>query len=141
MVKLIFRVLPALLFLIGCSSIPEYIGTKSSNNAVLVGRILPNIFSALANNSATTVLIKGKVANKFYLEPGVHVVEVRSTSLSLFSPLGARTQLSIAVEGGRKYKITSTPSITTGTVSFFLFDITNKEEKLLTKTVVRGYLR
>jgi hypothetical protein len=34
-----------------------------------------------------TVVVNGKIANKFYLKPGEHFVEVHSQSLSVFSPL------------------------------------------------------
>jgi hypothetical protein len=37
----------------------------------------------------------------------------------------------ITLEAGKKYKITSTSSITTSTVSFYLFDVTGEKEKLL----------
>lgn len=140
MIKLIFRTLPILFFLIGCSSIPEYIGTKSTNNAVLQGTVTPNIFSALANNSLTTVVVNGGFANKFYLTPGEHFVKVQSQSLSIFSPLSAKHEMFITLEAGKKYKITSTSSITTSTVSFYLFDVTGEKEKLLMKETVRGYL-
>jgi hypothetical protein len=37
--------------------------------------------------------------------------------------------LFITLEAGKKYKITSTSSITTSTVSFYLFDVTGEKEK------------
>jgi hypothetical protein len=127
-------------FLNGCFSVPEYVNYKGRDATVLHSGGMPNIFSALANNSATRLLIDGKTANIFYLKPGKYTVVAFSRSLSIFSPLSAKTTLVLDLKANREYKITSMSSVTKGRVTFLLFDITDKQKKLLREFHIKGHI-
>ena len=133
-------ILVVVTFINGCASIPQHIGYSGTDVATLEGRDIPNIFSALANNSATRLTIEGKDADTFYLKPGKHSVTAHSISLSIFSPLAAQEILILDLKANSKYKVTSKSSIIEGVVTFFLFDVTSPKEKLLKEFKVQGHV-
>lgn len=126
-----------LLSLISC--VPEYKTYKGDDVAILSGDI-PNIFESLGGRSFTRLFINGKRSDPFYLKPGKYTITMRSRSGSIFSPLSGTKKVILDLKPHKKYQIMSEPFVMKGLIIFSLFDITNKNKKLIREYRTKGFI-